>query len=238
MAYDLWNLGPSKLPPRSRLYSLEPIAVGTGRVESLTSYVMRLAEAHTVSVRVLIRREIFPNLPASPKDTAFEEVHSLNGMGSCFERWVNVLEKLTARNDLRALTPLPWQSFLSCGGILRRRRAWCPSCCQKWRHSDMPIYECLLWALAPLTACPIHEALLEEHCPSCRKSMFLLSAHGRPGFCAHCGRWLGDSVSPPLPFECKQPTEDQRWIAKELGELYALGATVSDSSPCHLRICE
>lgn len=51
MAYDLWNLAPRALPPRSRLYSLQPMAIGTPRVESLTSYIMRLAEAHTVSVR-------------------------------------------------------------------------------------------------------------------------------------------------------------------------------------------
>ena len=71
MVYDLWNLAPRALPPRSRLYSLQPMAIGTSRVESLTSYMMRLAETHTVSVRTLILWEIFPNLSACPKKRTF-----------------------------------------------------------------------------------------------------------------------------------------------------------------------
>jgi TniQ protein len=141
--YDIWNLTPRPLPPRSRLYSLQPMGIGTSRVESLTSYVMRLAQAHTVSVRALIQREIYPNLPTSPKDTTFEKLHSLNGMGPCFEQWVNVLGRLTARSDLRSLTLLPWQTLLSSGGVLRRRRAWCRRCFQEWRHSAMPILRVL-----------------------------------------------------------------------------------------------
>ena len=61
--YDLWSLALPTLPPRSRLYSLAPMGIGTSQVESLTSYVMRLAEAHAVSPGTLIRQEIFPNLP-------------------------------------------------------------------------------------------------------------------------------------------------------------------------------
>jgi len=62
------------------------MAIGTSRVETLTSYMMRLAEAHTVSVRTLIQREIFPNLSTSPKNTHFSGLGSLNGMGTCIEK--------------------------------------------------------------------------------------------------------------------------------------------------------
>ena len=233
--YEVWNLAQRKLAPRSRLYSLQPMGIGTSRVESLSSYVMRLAEAHTVSVRVLIHREIFPMLPTSPKDADFARLHSLNGMGACFERWVNVLGTLTGRGDLCALTLLPWQGLLKCGGILRRHRAWCPRCIQEWRHSAMPVYECLLWMLTPVTTCPIHEVLLEHRCPHCRRDMFLLSAHARPGYCAHCNRWLGDDAPAPVPCGCKRPTEDQMCIAKEVGELLARGDTAGeDCSPRYL----
>ena len=53
-------------PPRSRLYSLEPIGVGTAMVESLTGYVARLAEAHSVSAGDLVGR-VLSEL-ADPKD--------------------------------------------------------------------------------------------------------------------------------------------------------------------------
>ena len=49
--YESWNLDLPLLPKRSRLYHLEPIAIGTTYVEGLISYVCRLAEAHCVSPR-------------------------------------------------------------------------------------------------------------------------------------------------------------------------------------------
>jgi hypothetical protein len=71
------------MPPRSRLYSLQPMAIGTQHVESLSSYIMRVAEAHTVSVRTLILKEIFPDLSTMPTNTHFSGLHSLNGVIRC-----------------------------------------------------------------------------------------------------------------------------------------------------------
>src|SRR5437016_2319425 len=45
---DSWDCEPPALPPRSRLYALEPIGIGTPHVESLTGYVSRIADAHAV----------------------------------------------------------------------------------------------------------------------------------------------------------------------------------------------
>ncbi len=234
MAYDLWDLAPRTLLPRSRLYSLRPMAIGTLRVESLSSYIMRLAEAHTVSVRTLILQEIFSDLSTKPKNAHFSGLHSLNGMGACFEQWVAILGKLTSRHELCALTLLPWQNLLTSGGILRRRRTWCPRCFQEWQRHEMPIYECLAWGLAPVTVCPIHYVLLEQHCPHCRRPMLVLSAHAHPGFCAHCNGWLGDdSTAPDAP--APQQMEDQLWIANQVGEFLALGVTASEKgSPRYL----
>ena len=235
MAYDLWNLTPRAIPPRSRLHSLRPMAIGTLCVESLTSYIMRLAEAHTVSVRTLILKEIFSDLSTRPINSHFSGLHSLNGMGACFEHWVDILEKVTSRHDLRALTLLPWQRLLTTGGIVRRRRTWCPRCFQEWRHHGMPIYECLAWVLAPVTVCPIHHVLLEQHCPHCRRPMLVLSAHAHPGYCAHCNRWLGDDSTAPNASTAQQVMEEELWIANQVGEFLALGASASDNgSPCCL----
>jgi hypothetical protein len=46
-----------QMPIHSRLYHLEPIGIGTPFVESLTSYVVRLAEAHSVSPRIVVTPE-------------------------------------------------------------------------------------------------------------------------------------------------------------------------------------
>jgi len=56
--YDAWDTSPPVLPRPTRLYSLTPIGVGTPMVESLTGYVVRLAEAHCVSAGLLYWKEI------------------------------------------------------------------------------------------------------------------------------------------------------------------------------------
>ena len=58
LLFDSWDCRPASVPPRSRLYSLKPIGIGTPFVESLTGYVSRLADAHGVSVGKLVDREL------------------------------------------------------------------------------------------------------------------------------------------------------------------------------------
>ncbi|QYX32716.1 TniQ family protein [Sphaerospermopsis torques-reginae] len=43
---EQWDLKIPNLPPRSRLYSLQPIGLGTPYTESLSSYLQRLAQHH------------------------------------------------------------------------------------------------------------------------------------------------------------------------------------------------
>jgi len=55
-----WDLTRPTIPSRSRLYSLEPVGIGTPETESLTSYVSRLAEAHSVRVHDLVVHKLLP----------------------------------------------------------------------------------------------------------------------------------------------------------------------------------
>ena len=78
---ESWDLSPVRISPRSRLYQLEPIGFGTGSVEGLTSYVMRLAAAHAVWVGDLVGRELFPGdapaIRSSVKEKRFIRTASL-----------------------------------------------------------------------------------------------------------------------------------------------------------------
>ncbi|MEP0785739.1 TniQ family protein [Coleofasciculus sp. FACHB-129] len=55
-----WSLKPLEIPQRSRLFSLEPVAVGTPYTESLSSYLNRLAQEHCLTSQKLIMGEIAP----------------------------------------------------------------------------------------------------------------------------------------------------------------------------------
>src|SRR5713101_6231814 len=63
--YEGWDLARAPIPPRSRLFSLEPVGIGTPETESLTGYVVRLATTHGVLVRRLVEEEILPLLGRS-----------------------------------------------------------------------------------------------------------------------------------------------------------------------------
>src|SRR3982074_3360598 len=60
--FEVWAPALEAPPPRSRLYSLEPIGIGTPEVESLSSYLNRLAQAHCVTVSALIAHELLPHI--------------------------------------------------------------------------------------------------------------------------------------------------------------------------------
>src|SRR5437773_2093691 len=55
-----WDESPVFVPPRTRLYRLEPIGLETPMVECLSSYIHRLAEAHGLPTWVLVCRELAP----------------------------------------------------------------------------------------------------------------------------------------------------------------------------------
>jgi hypothetical protein len=81
--YDSWSLSISPIPPRSRLYALEPIGVGTALVESLSSYVARLAEAHSISVGDLVGHVLSELTdPKNPMITAAAKAVRIGGMAS------------------------------------------------------------------------------------------------------------------------------------------------------------
>src|SRR5262249_16116310 len=80
------------IPPRSRLYHLAPVGVGTPNVESLTSFVMRLAAAHCVKTITVIAQEIAPLINESePKPP----LRSINGVGPAAPNWVSAGEMLS-----------------------------------------------------------------------------------------------------------------------------------------------
>src|SRR5687768_14088226 len=57
------------VPERSRLYRKHPICVGTPLVESLTSYLCRVADAHSITIGTLLTRIVLPLINKSVEET-------------------------------------------------------------------------------------------------------------------------------------------------------------------------
>src|SRR2546428_11561290 len=106
-AYDAWDTSPLVLPRPTRLYSLAPMGVGTPMVESLTGYVVRLAEAHCVAAGLLYWKEI-RTLAGKGNIFTFHvtngngySTHTINGRGAPASDFGPVLEMLSSRRNLR-----------------------------------------------------------------------------------------------------------------------------------------
>lgn len=220
--------------PHSRLYPITPIGLETARVESLTSYITRLAEAHSVFTGTLITHELAPCIKKayvsggeSRDVSAFMRyAASMNGVGTLAEDWVRVLEQLTLRVDLRALTMLFWSQVLSSRGLIRPLRVWCPECYGEWSEKGQVIYEPLLWTLRAVSICPWHKRPLCDQCPyaDCQKSLPWLAWHSRPGYCSRCERWLGLASSEKrfaFNHQTKEESLWQTWVMESLGEMLA-----------------
>ena len=237
--YESWgDLNPKDtLPKRSYLYHLKPIGVGSMQVESLTGYIARLAEAHSVTTGALLMSELLPRVVADPCVAArglrklqgssfIYDAHILNGLGDSPRQLVRVLEALTGQDFLHTLTMLNWSQVICNHELLRRSRAWCVHCYDTWRNTNQPIYEPLLWNICAATICLIHERELERCCPHCKRESPLLTAKARPGYCYRCRGWLGIPVQGGWA-ECADAAELR--IANAVGELMASGRVIQDT---------
>lgn len=235
---QLWNSKTTKIPERSRLYPLPPIGLGTPIVESLTSYVARLAAAHRVPTGVFLAQEVAPQISRYQGNqhqglsrwffrVFFNDTGAWNGMGSMASEPVNVLQALTGQHQLRFLTLLSWAKVLPSRGLLRTNKAWCPVCYNDWERSGKPIYEPLLWSLQVVTTCPIHQQILSHQCPHCHRSLYPLEWNSRPGFCSRCQQWLGMTLEATCDTSAlAAPVEPPDWewqifVVQSVGQILA-----------------
>lgn len=229
--FESWTLSSHPIPPRSRLYALEPVGVGTPLVESLSGYVARLAEAHSVSVGDLVGLVLsdIPNPQGaliSPAAKAGRRgghgfrvcSYTINGVTERAITWVHALEAATSRHNLQYLTLLPFRRALP-DHLFHRNRAWCSLCYEQWRLNSQTVYEPLLWAIKTSSYCLVHQRPLSHDCPHCGRSLNPLSVFSRPGYCERCGGWLG---SPHADRDPPPAEENQTWTCTEVGSLLPL----------------
>ncbi len=235
---DLWDHANVTLPLRSRLSYLEPVGIGTGHVESLTSFSARLAAAHNVTHASLFGYEISPLIDRKHLRNSESRLdrgailaasfrtlaRAVNGTGVTARDYMISLERLTGRNDLCCLTLTTWADVIPHRNLLKPSKAWCPSCYEEFKHKEMPVFEPLLWSLSVITTCNKHRLRLKTRCPWCDRFIPHLDSHSRPGFCSKCNGWLGWS-----PLGSDQAVEDildeelerQAWITEQMCTLLA-----------------
>lgn len=159
----------SHLPP------LAPRGVGTQMVESLTSYVRRLAAILRVSNRSLVGW-------LAPQANLNDWTEAMNGT----ERvGADIAAALAAATGLVAIEST---TLAAVGGLHLRRdfapsRQWCSRCLEETG------YDALVTALRVVDSCPIHGTALTRRCPEGHLQR-TWAAWARPLRCAVCGSSL------------------------------------------------
>lgn len=248
---EFWAPDPlPAVPPRTTLYSPEPIGVGTGQVESLTSYMCRLAQSHCLSAgsmflrtggssaRMLIQH-LAESKASRPSCRTLGNAHSLNGLWTAAEEWVEVLGLLTGRLRLDLLTLLPLTGVVAGNHLLRKIQAWCPSCFAQDLRQHIPVHNRLIWSFRILSRCRVHEAPLSENCPFCGKAQSYISSFSLPGYCAFCSKWLGykEETGDPRQIRCSGSDSHEEFISGML-ENYSSISQSTDLKPSFAEILQ
>jgi transcriptional regulator with XRE-family HTH domain len=187
---------------RSILYSIEPEGVGTPYVESLASYISRLAINHNLSLITLFKEVIIQHTNMTylknEQNTGIiltEMKGFINENSIITMECVNAISDLTKRRDIHYLTMLNWKGFFN-RNIRDRGRKWCPSCLNQMLLKSKVIYEPLIWSLSDVKKCDIHETQLKDKCPNCKRKLPFAHSRLEVGFCQYCRAWLGDLGDP------------------------------------------
>lgn len=221
----------SDVPARSQLYGPAPCEVGTVWVESLSSYLHRLAARYCVAPRVFITEALFPHLASWYKNRPSfatnrggfyrREALAMNGAGELAQSLWETLAHLTGRSDLQETTLCSWASQLPSRSLLRWFPAWCPACYTAWQEMGHRLYQPLLWMLQVVTVCMRHRSTLIDRCPHCQQRQSVIAAKIQPGYCTQCAHWLGKD---PHLNRTESITDEifsqQKWVVRCIEELY------------------
>ncbi|MFE4129281.1 TniQ family protein [Peribacillus sp. YIM B13482] len=181
---------------RSTLYGLEPIGKGTPFVESISSYICRLAYEHNVDVTTLLFQLVIPSLPeysVLKNRHSIVKAHLFLGIGKTANNVVSALEILTHRNDLIQLTFLNWKPIVRVA-LINNMKKWCSECFNEMNERMEEFYEPLIWQLKDINYCLKHLVPLQKACLKCKKEIPHIRTRMKIGYCPFCNLFLGNNV--------------------------------------------
>lgn len=217
----------------SRLYHLKAIGIGTPYIESLASYIKRLAEAHSVSLGNLLDKEIIPctnRIYLKNHHYIGKNSKNINSMSSNIsEDIVRILEEKTSNSNLKYLTLSAWKACFSANNLLRKKQAWCPICYEESLRMRQPIYEQLIWCLNDIEICGKHQVRLVTECPYCNNEFYIFSNLARVGYCNNCKAWLGLKKYENSQIS-RENIEWNNWVYNNIGQLIIVVPTIKGIS--------
>ena len=194
--YSSLELTPVPQNAATRLYSVAPLYIESSRIESLTSYISRLALAHCVYPGILMERILKQVVNKKHSSANLHNLYSftgaINGTGTMGLDLVTALEQLTSQKQLDLLTLANFSELIPSRKLFHEHRKWCPQCIDSWKKQQHELYEPLIWKIKAVEVCSIHNSPLQDKCSYCDRPNYHLAWKTRPGYCSKCDRSLGE----------------------------------------------
>lgn len=203
------------------LYPLQPIGIGQGDCESITSYITRLASEHNLSTRIFMKEvlsKLSNNSFKSINHRSNWDIKYQNGYissGEMADNICKILEKGTGVSGLENCTIIGLRNIIPINRIFSTVKRHCPLCLNNNDSEDL--FERLLWSFLIITACPIHNIkLVESSCNAqASKHLPLFSRPNLAGVCSTCGS---------IGFRCisdkkQKASAVEIWKAQQISEL-------------------
>ncbi|MGE7304274.1 TniQ family protein [Priestia megaterium] len=221
------------IPARTYYYPLEAKGIGTMYVESLTSYVGRLALEHNVSVKSLIKDIMKSCLDnnLSGKSSYYNYNLNLNGNNDIVEKFVEALTQKVFNNRLKYHTIIPFKKVINHKGIFKQSEHWCKECYKEMKSRNESFHEPLIWHFSEVKICPKHQTRLVKapHCKNCKNEQKIFKRHCSI-YCSKCYKNLSlDGVNKDLIMS-EEELGWQNWLIKNIGELLEVASSSKQES--------
>ncbi|MCL4470282.1 MAG: TniQ family protein [Gammaproteobacteria bacterium] len=187
------------MPQRSRLYRPVPMGAEAGQIEGQLSYLVRLARAHSVNPRRLVRT-VFASDNLAIRQLKYAGFFSrgagtINGLGKYAELFQEETGQLTGACFLRHMSLLPLKELLppNGAGLLAPKPRWCPCCVGEMVESGDDVYRPLAWSFDLYRVCVRHGMQLQDTCGHCGRHQPFIPRYPDLGRCDHCGGMLANS---------------------------------------------
>ena len=218
--------------PGTPLYNLPLLGEGTAQVESLTSYIVRLARAHYLRPRDLIRRVAGvgrPEIVALCYARFFSRYAiTVNGLGKYARLFADRFSELTGNPNLAHATLLPWHRLLAPNGsaLLAPHPRWCGQCLMEDVQAGRSPYLRLAWSVGLEKYCIAHHTLLDDVCPSCGRVQPAIPQYADLFHCDHCHQPLLSQETLHRPNGAK-PAANDLLTTQSVADLIALNAVIN-----------
>ena len=202
-----------------------PLGLGSGAVESLTGYAVRLANLQAVPAGVLVKRALDRVSLSDRRNVVYTRAGNMNGAGESATRTAEAFTRLTGYSAAARLSYVSLAELFGFApnGLVASSRRWCAPC---WEADGERPYERKVWWLALVDACSEHACLLESRCGSCGRTQPSLTRGVRLHVCSYCGHDLVER-SAPLPVPDGPTGERLLWYAREGARLVHAGEVVA-----------